>query len=119
MKTKKEPRIATQEATVRGLFSILRALGSTQPFSIIPFTGAAHEQLPSLEAVNRALGQLVYQHGPSALGPLQTRVLHPLESLAKEGKLAPTVVVVITDGDVSCVPPCCVLGERELLLTSF
>ncbi|KAK0706099.1 hypothetical protein B0T26DRAFT_725424 [Lasiosphaeria miniovina] len=71
---KTEPRKATQEATVWGLFSVLRALGSAQPFSLVPFTGAEHKQLSSLAAVNEVLGRMVYQRGSPALGPLETRI---------------------------------------------
>lgn len=99
--TSEKQRRPTQEATVRGLFSFLKDLGSTQPFLLIPFDGMMHGQFSSLAEVNRALGGMSYNGSSSALKPLQTRILEPLKGRARRGDLKPTVVVVITDGNVS------------------
>jgi membrane-anchored protein YejM (alkaline phosphatase superfamily) len=97
-------RIATLEATVRGLIGILRDLGSDRPFSIVPFEGAVYNNLPDLTSVNNALRSIKYETNAGALDPLRQRVIRPLESLAKRKSLNPTVVVVVTDGDVRWNP---------------
>ncbi|KAH0566236.1 hypothetical protein GP486_000357 [Trichoglossum hirsutum] len=99
--TTEATRIPTLEASIRGLFRIRTDLGSKRRFSIIPFEGTVHENLNTGSDLDRALKSLKYNTGASALGPLEKRILGRLGQDAGKKTLYPTVVVVITDGDVS------------------
>ncbi|RYP05198.1 hypothetical protein DL764_003978 [Monosporascus ibericus] len=97
------PRIPTLEATVTRLYRILRDLGSERSFSIIPFKGETYEDLKSDADVRGALDSLNYNTGASTARPLRNIVIPLLEEEAVNGTLRPTVVVVITDANVSGV----------------
>jgi hypothetical protein len=107
MKTTKDRRMATQEATVRGLFNILKALGSERLFAVMPFEfeDKHYRNLKTPHAVDDALGNISYGSGVKALQPLQCLIEERLEKQAKDQSLPPTVVVVITDGDVRTSQP--------------
>jgi hypothetical protein len=107
MQSTSDRRIATQEATVRGLFNILKALGSERLFSVLPFDfeDKHYKDLKTPHAVDGALNAISYRTGLNALKPLQRLIRGHLEKQAKDQSLAPTVVVVITDGDVRKAKP--------------
>lgn len=101
--TQEHSRIPTLRATVCGTFRILADLGSDRPFSIIPYTGDSYKSLGSEADVKQALDSIHYGGGGNASMPLQQTILPLLEDQAKRNQLNPTVVVVITDGDVGDV----------------
>ncbi|RYO83037.1 hypothetical protein DL766_005736 [Monosporascus sp. MC13-8B] len=90
---------STQEATVGGLFDILKDLGSEGLFSIIPFEEEEHERIKDAAGVKRALHSIRYGTSAKALKPLEERIIRRLKKQAKKGALPPTVIVVMTDGD--------------------
>jgi hypothetical protein len=95
-------RIATQEATVRGLFNIVKALGSERLFAVLPFRFEEkhYGDLKTSHAVEDALKAVGYGSNLNALEPLKRLIRGRLEQQAKDQSLPPTVVVVVTDGDV-------------------
>ncbi|OCK75738.1 hypothetical protein K432DRAFT_397027 [Lepidopterella palustris CBS 459.81] len=98
-----DTRIPTLEASIRGLFKAARLLNSETQFSVYTFGGPRWENLRTEPEMEKVVSSLTYQTGEKAAGPLKSRVLQPLLQKASEKKLNPTVVVVITDGDIGNV----------------
>jgi hypothetical protein len=71
------------------------------------FEGPQWENLRTENELENAISTMAFPTGASASKPLETRSLSRLERNATTKTLAPTVVVVITDGDVSyrALPP--------------
>jgi hypothetical protein len=111
-------RIPTLKATVKGLFNILANLGSERQFSIVPFNGQIAQPRSEVD-VHRALESFEYSTGRNASDSLNADILPQLEDRAAGKRLNPTVVVVITDGDVSTPGFILVLPESHGLLRSL
>ena len=79
MKSTKDERKRTQEATVHGLFKIYQKLGSDCLFSIIPFEGTPTDNPRDYSAVKRALEEFKYNTGYNALDGLNKCILPKLE----------------------------------------
>ena len=99
--TGERSRIETLEASVRGVFKIATSLSSDTDVSLVPFEGRAAEGLRSETDMEAALRRIKYDTGANVPRPLQKRILDPLLEAARAKKLRPTIVSVITDGDVS------------------
>lgn len=94
-------RIETLEASVRGIFRIATSLSSDTDVSLVPFEGSAADGLRSETVVEAALKRIEYNTSATVPVPLQKKILNPLLKAAKAKQLRPTIVSVITDGDVS------------------
>ncbi|KAL4778187.1 hypothetical protein BJX76DRAFT_362969 [Aspergillus varians] len=104
---RKDSRITTLQATVRGLFTAARLLNADAKFSIIPFaTKARWDDVQSDEELEGIIGQMTFNTSARVAEPLAKRVLQPLAEKVSDGEsLHPTVVVVITDGDIGVSLP--------------
>ena len=96
-----DTRILTLQISVRELFGAARLLNTDTRFAVYTFAGPGWENLETESEMEMALSTMTFDTGESAPGPLNERVLQPLRQLTVQKKLDPTVVVVITDRDVS------------------
>lgn len=111
-------RIETLQASVRGIFKIATTLSSDTYVSLVPFEGHAAPGLKTEQEMEEALSRIRYSTGGTVPKPLKNRILSPLLQAAQQKQLRPTIVAVITDGDVSrfSVPSIFVKVIKSLLL---
>ena len=103
--TTEPSRIETLKASVRGIFKIAKSLSSNTDLSLVPFEGSTADGLRSETDMEAALKRIKFNTGATVPEPLQKRILNPLLKAAKAKQLQPTIVSVITDGDVSQFVP--------------
>jgi len=96
-----DTRIATTKATIRGLFTAARLLNQDTKFTVRSFSGPQWENVPTQIDMDSVLNAMVFNTGESLPGPLNARVTTPVLAAASTRVLKPTIVVMITDGDVS------------------
>jgi hypothetical protein len=100
-----DTRIPTTKATIRGLFTAARMLNQETKFTVRSFTGPQWENVPTQLDMDSVLNAMVFNTGESLPGPLNARVTTPMLAAASTRVLKPTIVVMITDGDVSSLSP--------------
>jgi hypothetical protein len=94
-------RIKMLKSSIYGLFEAAHLSNSEVPFSLHSFEGLTWQNLETKQELNQAISSMKYGSRKDAVQPLYSRVLHPLFQNASRRELSPTVVVVITSGDVS------------------
>ena len=95
-----DTRIATLRSSVRGLFKEARALNPQNSFSLYTFSSPAWPNLKTESDMERVLSTMTFPTGLGAAQPLEEFILKSLRYQAEQKALKPTVVVIITDGDV-------------------
>ena len=96
-----DTRSPTLKSIVRGLFKEAHALNPQNSFSLYTFSTPDWENLKTGPEVESALSTMTFPTSLGAAKPLKDFVLDSLLRKAGQKAFKPTVVVVITDGDVS------------------
>ncbi|EAW06850.1 uncharacterized protein ACLA_085450 [Aspergillus clavatus NRRL 1] len=93
-------RIPTTQQTIRGLYKAAKLLNPRNHFSLRSFEGADFDDVASEKDLADLIAAMTFDTGANVAGPLKQKVLDPLSAAAAGGSLRPTVVVIITDGDL-------------------
>lgn len=98
--TTEESRIRTTQETIKGLYKAAKTLNPTNKFSVRSFEGSEYDNVATESDLTDIISAMTFETGANVAGPLKKKILDPLATAAMEKKLNPTIVVIITDGDV-------------------
>lgn len=98
--TTEESRIPTTQETIKGLYKAAKTLNPTNKFSVRSFEGSEYDNVATESDLTDIISAMTFETGANVAGPLKKKILDPLATAAMEKKLNPTIVVIITDGDV-------------------
>ena len=96
-----DSRIPTPQETVKGLYKAAKTLNPDNKFSIRSFEGSEFDNVASETELDDIVSSMTFDTGANVAKPLREKILEPLATAAMENRLNPTIVVIITDGDVS------------------
>ncbi|KAF7712496.1 Uncharacterized protein PECH_003075 [Penicillium ucsense] len=100
-----ESRIPTTQETVKGLYKAAKTLNPDNKFSIRSFEGDEYENVTSETELTDIVSSMTFDTGANVARPLKKKILDPLATAAMENRLNPTIVVIITDGDLGSSVP--------------
>ncbi|RHZ52838.1 uncharacterized protein CDV56_106333 [Aspergillus thermomutatus] len=103
--TTEESRIPTTQETIRGLYKAAKTLNPDNKFSVRSFEGSDFDNVATESDLAEVISGMTFDTGANVAGPLRNKILDPLSKAAAEKKLNPTVVVIITDGDLGSSVP--------------
>ncbi|KAB8079694.1 hypothetical protein BDV29DRAFT_151612 [Aspergillus leporis] len=103
--TTEESRIPTTQETIRGLYKAAKTLNPDNKFSVRSFEGSDYDNVATESDLTDIISSMTFNTGANVAGPLKSKILDPLSLAAAEKKLNPTVVVIITDGDLGSSVP--------------
>lgn len=98
--TTEESRIPTTQETIRGLYKAAKTLNPDNKFSVRSFEGSDFDNVATESDLTNVISGMTFNTSANVAGPLKNKILDPLSTAAVEKKLNPTIVVIITDGDV-------------------
>jgi hypothetical protein len=98
--TSETSRIPTTKDTIKGLYTAAKTLNPDNKFSIRSFEGSEFDNVTTENDLIGIVSDMTFETGANVAGPLKRKILDPLATAAIEKKLNPTIVVIITDGDV-------------------
>lgn len=100
--TTEESRIPTTQETIKGLYKAAKTLNPANKFSVRSFEGSEYDNVATESDLTDIISAMTFETGANVAGPLKKKILDPLATAAMERKLNPTIVVIITDGEVCC-----------------
>jgi hypothetical protein len=106
--TTEESCIPTTKETIRGLYKAAKTLNPDNKFSVRSIEGSDFDNVATESDLADVISGMTFSTGANVTRPLKNKILDPLSKAATEKKLNPTVVVIITNGDV--FPPFPVLS---------
>ncbi|PTU18950.1 hypothetical protein P175DRAFT_0503775 [Aspergillus ochraceoroseus IBT 24754] len=98
--TTEASRIPTTQETIRSLYKTAKTLNPDNSFSVRSFEGSNHDNVSSESDLSDVISGMTFNTGASVAAPLRNKILDPLSKAAADKTLNPTVVVIITDGDL-------------------
>jgi hypothetical protein len=98
--TTESSRIPTTKETIKGLYKAAKTLNPDNKFSIRSFEGSDFDNVTTESDLTNIVTAMTFETGANVAIPLKNKILGPLATAAMEKKLNPTIVVIITDGDV-------------------
>ncbi|KKK18558.1 hypothetical protein ARAM_006262 [Aspergillus rambellii] len=98
--TTEASRIPTTQETIRSLYKTAKTLNPDNSFSVRSFEGSNHDNVSSESDLSEVISGMTFNTGASVAAPLRNKILDPLSKAAADKTLNPTVVVIITDGDL-------------------
>ncbi|KAJ5873521.1 uncharacterized protein N7473_013394 [Penicillium subrubescens] len=103
--TSETSRIPTTKDTIKGLYKAAKTLNPDNKFSIRSFEGSEFDNVTTENDLIGIVSDMTFETGANVAGPLKRKILDPLATAAIEKKLNPTIVVIITDGDLGSSVP--------------
>ncbi|KAF7590019.1 hypothetical protein BBP40_003407 [Aspergillus hancockii] len=103
--TTEDSRIPTTKDTIRGLYKAAKTLNPDNKFSVRSFEGSDFDDVATESDLSDIISGMTFDTGANVAVPLRNKILDPLSKAAVEKKLNPTVVVIITDGDLGSSVP--------------
>jgi hypothetical protein len=103
--TSEESRIPTTQKTIKGLYKAAKTLNPDNKFSVCSFEGSDFNNVATESELTDIISAMTFNTGANVARPLGVKILDPLSKAAVEKKLNPTVVVIITDGDLGSSVP--------------
>ncbi|EPS25575.1 hypothetical protein POX_c03952 [Penicillium oxalicum] len=100
-----DSRIPTTQETVKGLYKAAKTLNPDNKFSIRSFEGSEFDNVASETELDDIVSSMTFDTGANVAKPLRKKILEPLATAAMENRLNPTIVVIITDGDLGSTVP--------------